>query len=44
MFSLHDSEGIVEINQDFDDDNQEFYVLQRISNDGDVLGSRNSQF
>ena len=26
MFSLVDSEGIVEINQDFEDDNADFYI------------------
>ena len=41
MFSLVDSEGIVEINQDFMDDNADFYVPQRISKDGDF---RNSQY
>ena len=26
MFSLEDSEGIVEIKQDFDDENADFYI------------------
>ena len=41
MFSLEDSEGIVEVKQDFDDENADFYIPQRISH-GDMRFSRNS--
>ena len=42
MFSLEDSEGCVEVKQDFGDDNEDFYVPQRLDKEGNFRESRGS--